>query len=145
MGAAEAVEIGLADAALPGDRARFDTAVVEHARALAAHPEHARWLAAKAAIRAADERRRPLETYRVRELAEMSHDIFDDRNGFAAARHAFVTKQRPGTSGAVAAHRGARPPRGADGGARGVTPTGAGTRSRARTRRWYEPGVRERC
>ena len=25
----------------------------------------------------------------------MSHDIFDDRNGFAAARHAFVTKQHP--------------------------------------------------
>ena len=95
MGAAEAVEIGLADAALPGDRARFDTAVIEHARALAAHPEHARWLATKAAIRAADERRRPLETYRVRELAEMSHDIFDDRNGFAAGRHAFVTKQCP--------------------------------------------------
>ena len=95
MGAAEAVEIGLADAALSGDRARFDTAVIEHARALAAHPEHARWLATKAAIRAADERRRPLETYRVRELAEMSHDIFDDRNGFAAGRHAFVTKQCP--------------------------------------------------
>jgi putative two-component system hydrogenase maturation factor HypX/HoxX len=95
MSSAEAVEIGLADAALPGDRAHFDSAVVEHARALAAHPEHGRWLATKAAIRAADERRRPLETYRVRELAEMSHDIFDDRNGFAAARHAFITKQRP--------------------------------------------------
>ena len=24
----------------------------------------------------------------------MSRDIFDDRDGFAAARHAFVTKQR---------------------------------------------------
>ena len=106
MSSAEAVEIGLADAALPGDRARFDAAVVEHARALAAHPEHARWLATKAAIRAGDERRRPLETYRVRELAEMSHDIFDDRNGFAAARHAFITKQRPGRSPAprTAAH-----------------------------------------
>ena len=106
MSSAEAVEIGLADAALPGDRARFDGAVVEHARALAAHPEHARWLATKAAIRAGDERRRPLETYLVRELAEMSHDIFDDRNGFAAARHAFITKQRPGRSQAprTAAH-----------------------------------------
>ena len=30
----------------------------------------------------------------IQELAEMSRDIFDDRNGFAAARHAFVTKQR---------------------------------------------------
>lgn len=96
MGTSEALEIGLADAALPGDRARFDAAVVEHARALAAHPGFAHQLAAKAAARAADERRRPLETYRVRELAEMSHDIFDDRNGFAAARHGFITKQRPG-------------------------------------------------
>jgi putative two-component system hydrogenase maturation factor HypX/HoxX len=25
----------------------------------------------------------------------MSRDIFDDRHGFAAARRAFVTKQRP--------------------------------------------------
>ena len=48
-----------------------------------------------------DEQRRPLETYRVRELAEMSHDIFDDRDGFAAARRAFVTKQRAGTRGAA--------------------------------------------
>ena len=89
------MEIGLADAALPGDRARFDTAADRARARVAAHPEHAGWLATKAAIRAADERRRPLETYRVRELAEMSHDIFDDRNGFAAGRHAFVTKQCP--------------------------------------------------
>ena len=46
-------------------------------------------------MRADDERRRPLEAYRVQELAEMSRDIFDDRHGFAAARRAFVTKQRP--------------------------------------------------
>jgi len=25
----------------------------------------------------------------------MSHDIFDDRSGFAAARRAFVSKERP--------------------------------------------------
>jgi putative two-component system protein, hydrogenase maturation factor HypX/HoxX len=93
MGAAEAVEIGLADAVLPGDRAAFDAAVLDRAAALARHPQLGRRLAVKAARRDADERRRPLETYRVRELAEMSHDIFDDRNGFAAARRAFVTKQ----------------------------------------------------
>jgi putative two-component system hydrogenase maturation factor HypX/HoxX len=95
MGAVEAVELGLADAVLSGDRATFDAAVLEHATALAAHDHLPRWLEAKTAVRDDDERRRPLETYRVRELAEMSHDIFDDRNGFAAARHAFVTKQRP--------------------------------------------------
>jgi putative two-component system hydrogenase maturation factor HypX/HoxX len=94
VGSAEAVEIGLADAVLPGDRATFDAAVLDHARALAGHEHLSRWLTAKAAARDDDERRRPLETYRVRELAEMSHDIFDDRNGFAAARNAFITKQR---------------------------------------------------
>jgi putative two-component system hydrogenase maturation factor HypX/HoxX len=47
----------------------------------------------------ADERHRPLETYRIRELAEMSHDIFDDRHGFAAARHAFVMKQPAAPAG----------------------------------------------
>jgi putative two-component system hydrogenase maturation factor HypX/HoxX len=94
VGSAEAVEIGLADAVLPGDRATFDAAVLDHARALAGHEHLSRWLTAKAAARDDDERRRPLETYRVRELAEMSHDIFDDRNGFATARNAFITKQR---------------------------------------------------
>ncbi|MDR7279318.1 hydrogenase maturation protein [Catenuloplanes atrovinosus] len=37
----------------------------------------------------------PLAVHEVRELAEMSLDIFDDRSGFAAARHAFVHKVRP--------------------------------------------------
>jgi len=37
VGAAEAVEIGLADAVLPGDRGAFDAAVLRHARALAGH------------------------------------------------------------------------------------------------------------
>ncbi|MHA6624716.1 hydrogenase maturation protein [Pseudonocardia sichuanensis] len=95
IGAAEAAGTGLADAVLPGDPGEFDAAVLERAARLATSDGLAQQLAAKAAVRAADERRRPLETYRVRELAEMSRDIFDDRYGFAAARHAFVTKQRP--------------------------------------------------
>jgi len=95
VGADEAVEIGLADAVLRAGRAAFDQAVLEHAGALAEHEHLPLWLAAKAAARDDDERRRPLETYRVRELAEMSHDIFDDRSGFAGARRAFVTKKRP--------------------------------------------------
>ncbi|MDP9799298.1 putative two-component system hydrogenase maturation factor HypX/HoxX [Catenuloplanes nepalensis] len=37
----------------------------------------------------------PLAVHEVRELAEMSHDIFGDRSGFVAARHAFVHKVRP--------------------------------------------------
>ena len=95
LGAVDAVEIGLADAVLPGDRAAFDDAVLTHVQALAEHEHLPHWLAAKAAARDDDEHHRPLETYRVRELAEMSHDIFDDRSGFAAARRAFVSKERP--------------------------------------------------
>ena len=64
-----------------------------HARRLAGHDDYYRLLERKRADRAADERRRPLEAYRTEELAVMSRDIFDDRLGFAAARHAFVMKR----------------------------------------------------
>jgi putative two-component system protein, hydrogenase maturation factor HypX/HoxX len=93
IGAAEAAAIGLADAMLPGTPDEFDAAVLEHAFRLATGDALGQQLAAKAAARVADEQRRPLETYRVQELAEMSRDIFDDRYAFAAARHAFVTKK----------------------------------------------------
>ena len=73
----------------------FDAAVLDEATRLAAGPGLQRLLEDKRAARAADERRKPLEAYRAEELAEMSRDIFDDRHGFAAARHAFVTKQKP--------------------------------------------------
>jgi putative two-component system hydrogenase maturation factor HypX/HoxX len=93
IGASEAAATGLADAVLPGAPDEFDAAGLEHALRLTTADGLAQRLAAKAAARAADEQHMPLETYRIRELAEMSHDIFDDRHGFAAARHAFVTKQ----------------------------------------------------
>ncbi len=72
------------------------------------HPEaYAEWLAGLAAAeadpRAARARRTartrrlaadrvPLDVFEARELAEMSRDMFGDRSGFAAARHAFVHK-----------------------------------------------------
>ena len=75
------------------------------------HPDaYAEWLAALAervsdpraarARRAAKAKRLaaervPLEVYEARELAEMSRDMYGDRSGFAAARHAFVTKAQP--------------------------------------------------
>ena len=99
IGAAEAAAIGLADGVLPGAPDEFDDAVLDHAYRLATSDGLGQRLAAKAAARVADERHRPLETYRIRELAEMSHDIFDDRYGFAAARHAFVMKQPAATAG----------------------------------------------
>jgi putative two-component system hydrogenase maturation factor HypX/HoxX len=72
------------------------------------HPDaYAEWLAALAEreseVRSARNRRQaktrrlaaervPLEVYEARELAEMSRDMYADRSGFAAARHAFVRK-----------------------------------------------------
>ena len=92
VAAEEAVRIGLVDEALGrsagcvrGGRA----GVRDEARDRA---DYASLLERKRAARAADERRRPLESYRAEELALMRLDIFDDRRGFAAARHAFVTK-----------------------------------------------------
>ena len=88
------LRVGLADEVLPGSPAAFEAAVVADAARLARRADYAQLLDAKRQALAADELRRPLEAYRIQELAEMSRDIFDDRNGFAAARHAFVTKQR---------------------------------------------------
>jgi putative two-component system hydrogenase maturation factor HypX/HoxX len=37
----------------------------------------------------------PLDVYEARELAEVSRDLFEDRSGFAAARHGVVARTRP--------------------------------------------------
>jgi putative two-component system hydrogenase maturation factor HypX/HoxX len=95
IGSVEAARIGLADEVLKGRPAAFEAAVVEYAGRLAVRRDFARLLEDKCRSRALAERRNPLETYRVRELAEMSRDMFDDRNGFADARRAFVTKRKP--------------------------------------------------
>ena len=84
--------------------------MLDDAARLAGRDDYPRLLERQARGRAADERRKPLEAYRVEELAEMSRDIFDDRHGFAAARHAFVTKQKPtATPARIALHRPAPP------------------------------------
>jgi putative two-component system protein, hydrogenase maturation factor HypX/HoxX len=106
IGAAEAASIGLIDAVLPGPPAAFDERVLDHAGQLARRRDYRRLLDGKQAARAADEQRKPLDAYRAEELAEMSRDIFDDRRGFRAARHAFVTKQKPDvTPTRLARHR----------------------------------------
>jgi putative two-component system protein, hydrogenase maturation factor HypX/HoxX len=98
IGAALAADIGLADVILPGRPIEFESTVLDYAAALAASQDYTRQLDHKRTARDTDEHRRPLDAYRVRELAEMSHDIFDDRHGFAQARHAIVTKQRPAST-----------------------------------------------
>jgi hypothetical protein len=49
---------------------------------------------------------KPLSYFETRELAEMAGDMFDDRKGFAAARRAFMYKEKPtGTPAKLALHR----------------------------------------
>ncbi|SEC61966.1 Methionyl-tRNA formyltransferase [Amycolatopsis tolypomycina] len=89
--AAQAAALGAVDQLADGDRAAFVATALAYATELAAGGHAKALLDRKRATREADEQRRPLETYRIRELAEMSHDIFDDRHGFARARRAFLT------------------------------------------------------
>jgi putative two-component system hydrogenase maturation factor HypX/HoxX len=106
ISAAHAERIGLADKVQPGSPDEFEESVLEYAAHLAESDQCQRLLEQKRAGRAAAERRKPLEAYRVEELAEMSRDIFDDRRGFADARRAFVTKQKPtSTPARLALHR----------------------------------------
>ncbi len=93
IGVGQALRIGLADAVLPGSREDADLAAVDYAARLAGSRDYHEQLAGKRVRRARDERRRPLDTYRAHELAEMHRDIYDDRRGFAAARHAFATRR----------------------------------------------------
>ena len=96
--AADALRVGLADQVVGGSRTTFEDTVLDQALRTATRDDYYGRLEHKRARRAADERRRPLDVYRTEELATMSRDIFDDRLGFAAARHAFVMKRRAGTS-----------------------------------------------
>ncbi len=106
IGAEQAVELGMADEALGGSRPEYEEAALAYARRLADRGNFERVLQAKNDLRQADERRRPLETYRVAELAEMSRDIFDDRNGFREARRSFVHKHKADATPAnLADHR----------------------------------------
>jgi putative two-component system protein, hydrogenase maturation factor HypX/HoxX len=98
INAADAERIGLVDTVLPGSPGEFEESVLDHATQLAASDHYPQLLDEKRVGRAAAERRKPLAAYRVEELAEMSRDIFDDRNSFADNRRAFVTKQKPTTT-----------------------------------------------
>ncbi|GAA0500291.1 formyl transferase [Paractinoplanes deccanensis] len=92
VSAARAAGLGLVDEVGP----RHPDAYAEWLVALAereSDPRAARRRRQAKARRLAAERV-PLEVYEARELAEMSRDMYGDRSGFAAARHAFVTKAR---------------------------------------------------
>ncbi|XVV13612.1 enoyl-CoA hydratase-related protein [Actinoplanes sp. CA-131856] len=93
ISAARAVTLGLADDVGPRHPDAYGEWLTELAER-ESDPRAARRRRQAKARRLAAERV-PLEVYEARELAEMSRDMYADRSGFAAARHAFVHKTRP--------------------------------------------------
>jgi putative two-component system hydrogenase maturation factor HypX/HoxX len=91
--AEQAASLGLADEVGP----RHPGAYTEWLAALAESLADARDARVRRAAKARrlDGERIPLDVFEMRELAEMSRDIYGDRSGFAAARYAFVTKAKP--------------------------------------------------
>lgn len=106
ISAGEAAALGLADAVLPRDSVGFEAALSAYVEQLVPQAANAQWLRAKQNRFAADAARKPVEAYGIEELAEMSRDLHDDRNGFAQARNEFVTKKKPtSTPARLARHR----------------------------------------
>jgi putative two-component system hydrogenase maturation factor HypX/HoxX len=102
--AAQAHRLGLVDAVGP----RVPTAFYGWLTQLAdEYTDEVRWkTVTEAKARRVAKADRPLSYFETVELAEMARDIFDDRNGFAAARTAFVQKRRPAaTPDKLALHR----------------------------------------
>jgi putative two-component system hydrogenase maturation factor HypX/HoxX len=93
MGTHEARVIGLLDAAFGADADEFHSQLEERAQAFAADPNLASRLAEKQRRRQADERARPLASYRARELAHMADNFFGPDPAYHEARRRFVRKE----------------------------------------------------
>ncbi|MBI5718057.1 MAG: hydrogenase maturation protein [Burkholderiales bacterium] len=113
MGARAAVGAGLADEVLvPGDGAApsalqaFEALAWQRALQLAAAPDIAVQVGAKAARRATDEAARPLAAYRAEELAQMRRNFYGFDPSYHVARHHFVhRKPHARTPRQIALHR----------------------------------------
>lgn len=92
LDAGQALSIGLVDVVGPRDPAEFDGWLGDLAERTAVYARHGHLRAGHGAGPLSSGER-PLSYYETAELAEMAQDIFDDRNGFAARRSAFVHKQ----------------------------------------------------
>jgi putative two-component system hydrogenase maturation factor HypX/HoxX len=109
VSAASALSVGLVDAVGPRRPAEFSGWLADYAAQHAGPATSRQILALKRGALARDAARMPLDAHEARELGEMAQDMFGDRNGFAAARAAFVRKLPATTTPA----RLARPPRAA--------------------------------
>jgi putative two-component system hydrogenase maturation factor HypX/HoxX len=93
IGVREALDLKLVDRCLADDALGFDAAAAQAALALAAAPDLARRIAAKAARRAADEAVKPLAAYRAEELARMQRNFYGFDPSYHVARHHFVARK----------------------------------------------------
>jgi putative two-component system hydrogenase maturation factor HypX/HoxX len=92
LGAAEAVEIGLLDAAFGATAASFRDQVRSLARMLASYPRLGNRLAAKRRRRARDEWLKPLRAYRAEEMARSHECFFGPDRSYHEARARFTRK-----------------------------------------------------
>jgi len=92
IGTSSACEIGLIDAAFGNDVEQFERELEVRATAIAEDPGTSKLLAEKRRRRRADERRRPLASYRTHELGRMADNFFGPDPSYHEARHRFVHK-----------------------------------------------------
>lgn len=92
VSAAHAARIGLVDRLVEAPPQGFTAEIERWAAELAADPDLAQRVAAKATARHADEARQPLAEYRREELARMRAVFFDPQAPYHALRSAFVRK-----------------------------------------------------
>jgi putative two-component system hydrogenase maturation factor HypX/HoxX len=106
VGVRGARAMGLIDDHFGADHATFMAAVRARAAAMAADPDFPARLARKNGNRAADEARRPLESYRAAELERMKLNFFGFDSSYHVARYNFVNKvPRSRTPSYLAPHR----------------------------------------
>ncbi len=111
MGSGEAVRAGLADDHFGASVPAFIAEAKRRALALAAAPDYAARLAAKRAVREADEAAKPLAQYRAEELERMRVNFYGFDPSYHVARHNFVRKVvKSRTPVTLARHRDRRLP-----------------------------------
>ncbi len=114
MGSAEAMKLGLVDAAFEACHGKFLESTLIRARALAGADRYDELLARKWARRMMDEEQKPLTLYRDQELESMRMNFYGFDPSYHVARYNFVYKvAKSRTPLTIAAHRSlsSRPPR----------------------------------
>lgn len=110
ISARQAQAVGLVDAVIDGDHARFVGEVRRRAQAIARSASLAARIAAKRARRARDEAEKPLAQYRAEELAQLRRNFYGFDPSYHVARSYFVRHTPPSwTPRHLAIHRDVRP------------------------------------